>query len=278
MARTVVVVGANGGASMGRRLVGELLRIHRGRLGLTQKEAGELLLVSESLFGAYERAERIPAIEFLKDADKGLDARGALIACVEMMEEEKYPPTFVSWVRLERAALVISGYETMLIPGLLQTEEYVRALYGVRVPAYTRDEIEQHVEARLERQAVLTRNPPPLVAMVVEESVLERPIGGAEVLKEQLWHLLDCMRTMNHLTLQVMPTQRHAHAGLRGPMQLMSTEEGRNLVYTEGHGGSTLISKPERVNELMHLFGILRAQALTPWESGELIERKAGQL
>lgn len=261
-----------------RRLVGGLIRIHRTRAGLTQKDAAERLLVSESLLGAYERAERIPTLDFLRDADQVFDAGGALTACIELMEEEKYPPKFLDWVRLERLARVISAYEALLIPGLLQTEAYARALYGVRVPAYTEQEIEQHVQARLERQAVLTRNPPPRIGFVVEESALERPIGGAEVLKEQLWHLLDCMRTMSHLTLQVMPMRRHTHAGLRGAMQLMGTAEGRNLVYTEGHAGGTLISKPERVNELMDLFGILRAQALTPWESAELIEKKAGQL
>lgn len=263
---------------MGRRLVGELLRIQRGRLGLTQKEAGELLLVSESSYGAYERAERIPPIQFLKDADRGLDARGALVACVEMMEEEKYPPKFVDWVRLERLSRVIGAYETMLVPGLLQTPAYAKALYEVRVPAYTDEEIERHVEARLERQAVLTRNPPPRVGLVVEESVLERPIGGGEVFKGQLGHLLECVRTMNHLTLQVMPTRRHTHAGLNGPMQLMGTEEGRSLVYVDGQGTTTLISQPLQVNDLFDLFGVLRAQALNPWESVELIERKMEQL
>lgn len=249
-----------------------------GGLELTQKEAGELVHASESLFGAYERAERIPPIEFLKGADEKLDARGALIACVEMMEEEKYPPKFVDWVRLERLAQIISGYEVMVIPGLFQTETYTRALYESRVPAFTEEEIEKHVQGRLERQAVLTRNPPPRLSFLVEESALERKFGGPEVLKEQLRHLLERMRTMNHLTVQVMPTERHTHAGLQGPMQLMSTEEGRNLVFVESQAGSTLISKPEQVNGLFDLFGMLRAQALTPWESAELIEGKAGQL
>ncbi|MCX4575731.1 helix-turn-helix transcriptional regulator [Streptomyces sp. NBC_01571] len=263
---------------MGRRLVGELLRIHRGRLGLTQKDAADLVHVSESCFGAYERAERIPTIDFLRDVDKALDARGALIACVEMMEEEKYPPAFVDWVRLERQARVISGYETMLIPGLLQTEAYVRALYEVRRPAYTEEEIEKHVEARLERQAVLAHNPPPYVSYVIEEAVLERPLGDQEVLREQLLHMLECNRTMKHLTIQVMPTVRRVHAGLVGPMQLMSTHEGRNLVYAEAQGGGRLIHKSEQVSDLFDLFGMLRAQAFNPEESAELIERKAGRL
>jgi transcriptional regulator with XRE-family HTH domain len=276
--RVVVVVGVNGEASVGRRLVGELLRIHRGRLGLTQKEAGELVHVAESTLGAYERLERIPTIEFLQEADEALDARGALLACVEIIEKEKYPPKFLDWVRMERSARVISAYETMLIPGLLQTESYTRALYESRVPAYAEEEIERHVEARLDRQSVLRRDPSPRLGFVVEESVLERPVGGNAVLKEQLEHLLKCMHSLNHLTLQVMPTRRHTHAGLNGPMQLMVTEEGQSLVYVDAQRSVTLISKLLQVTDLFDLFGILRAQALTPWESAGLIERKAGQL
>lgn len=258
--------------------MGELLRISRVRLGLTQKQAADVLLVAESTYGSYERCERIPTTDFLRDADPGLDARGALIACIEMMEEEKYPPKYANWVRLQRLAQIISGYEVMVIPGLFQTRSYTRALYESRVPAYTEEEIERHVDARLERQSVLTRNSPPRLSYVIEESALEKEFGGPAVLKEQLLQLLEYMRTLNHLTVQVMPNARHAHAGLQGPMQLMSTEEGRNLVFVESQAGSTLISKPEQVNGLFDLFGMLRAQALTPWESAELIERKAGQL
>lgn len=264
--------------SVARRLVGEWLRIQRGRLGLTQKEAAERSMVSESCFGAYERGERIPTTRFLEDGDRGLDARGALIACIDIMDEERYPPKFVDWVRMERKAQIVSGYEVMVIPGLFQTEAYTRALYESRVPAYAEEEIERHVQGRLERHGVLTRNPPPRLSFLIEEAALEREFGGPQVLRDQLEYLLDLMGKLNHLTVQVMPTKRHTHAGLQGPMQLMSTEEGRNLVFVESQAGSTLISKPEQVNGLFDLFGMLRAQALTPWESAELIERKAGQL
>lgn len=144
-------MGAEGEVSLVRKFVGDLLRIHRLRLGLTQREAAERVMVSESLFGAYERGERIPTTGFLEDADRGLDGRGAFLACIEMMEEEKYPPKYLNWVRLQRLARIISGYETLVIPGLLQTEAYTRALYVSRVPAYTEAEIERHVSARLER-------------------------------------------------------------------------------------------------------------------------------
>ncbi|MFI1471738.1 helix-turn-helix domain-containing protein [Streptomyces wuyuanensis] len=257
--------------------MGELVKLFRGLADMTQRDLAERLLMSESLLGAYERAERIPTTAFLVEADAALGAKGVLASCVPMMEEEKYSPKFLNWKRTEAEAASISAYETMLIPGLLQTPAYVRALYEVRVPMYEPEEIDRHVEARLERQDVLDRRPRPIVSYVIEESVLNRPIGGAAVLKEQLAHLLGSVRTRNHLTVQVMPTERAVHAGLMGSMQLLSTREGRNLGYTAGQGGDTLISKPEEANRLFDLFGALRAQALTPWESVELIERMAAR-
>ncbi|MFG2194507.1 Scr1 family TA system antitoxin-like transcriptional regulator [Streptomyces sp. NPDC048639] len=258
--------------------MGELIKNFRKRAALTQKELAERLLVSESLEGAYERAERIPSRDYLLRADQVLGAQGALASCVEMMEEEKYPPEFVDWVKLEADAVSIGAYESLLVPGLLQTPEYIRALYRVRVPVLEDEEIERLVDARLERQTVLSRKPLPILSFVVEQSVVERPIGGVEVLRKQLWHLFECMRNMHNVTLTVMPTRRHEHAGLRGPVALLSTAEGRNLAYAEGQGGGTLISKPEEVNLLFERYSTLRAQALTPWESVDLIERTASAL
>ncbi|WP_156726753.1 helix-turn-helix domain-containing protein [Streptomyces apocyni] len=264
--------------SPARQHVGDLIKNFRARAGLTRKDVSERLLISESLAGAYERGERIPTSDFLRDADVVMDARGALKSCIPLMEEEKYPPTFVGWVRLEKVAASISAYENMLFPGLLQTEDYIRALYEVRVPQLTEADIEKNVVARLERQAVLTRNPLPMIGYVIEESVLQRPIGGREVLRGQLLHVLECMRGMHHLMVQVMPTDRHVHAGLQGSMQLLSTPEGRNFAYVDRPGGGTLISKPQQVSQLNDRFGMMRAQALTPWGSAERIERMADQL
>ncbi|MET7339975.1 helix-turn-helix transcriptional regulator [Streptomyces sp. NPDC058369] len=254
------------------------MRIHRVRAGFTQKTAAEKLLISESLLGAVERAERIPSLDLLVAADELFGESGALKACCDLVDEEKYAPKFLDWAKLERTARVISAYETMLIPGLLQTEAYIYAVYRSRVPAYAEAEITRHVEARLERQAVLDRMPPPRIGFVIEESVLDRALGGPGVLKEQLLHVLDCIERYKHLTVQVMPTAQHTHAGLVGPMQLLSTAEGRSLLYVEAQGGDRLISKPEQAGDQFDLFGILRAQAHNPWKSVEIIETKVRQL
>ncbi|MFF7715595.1 Scr1 family TA system antitoxin-like transcriptional regulator [Streptomyces sp. NPDC007988] len=258
--------------------MGELVKLFRGLADMTQRDLAERLLMSESLLGAYERAERIPTTAFLVEADAALGAKGVLASCVAMMEEEKYSPKFLSWVRTVADAVSINAYETMVVPGMLQTPAYARALYEVRVPAYEPDEIDRYVEARLELQSVFDRKPKPTVSYVVEEGALLRPIGGDAILKEQLCHLLASVRNRKHLTVQVMPTHRPVHAGLHGPLQLLGTREGRYFGYAEGHGGDTLISRPEKVNRLIDLFGVLRAQALSPWESEDLIERTAAKL
>ncbi|MFH9473262.1 helix-turn-helix transcriptional regulator [Streptomyces anulatus] len=108
-----MAVGTSGELTHGRRLVGELIRIHRVRAGLTQKAAADQLLISESLMGAVERAERIPSRDLLADAERVFGAGGALAACGELVDEEKYPPKLLDWARLERLARVISAYETI---------------------------------------------------------------------------------------------------------------------------------------------------------------------
>ncbi|MFD5424327.1 Scr1 family TA system antitoxin-like transcriptional regulator [Streptomyces sp. NPDC127084] len=261
--------------SPARKHVGTLIKLFRTLAGMTQKELADRLVMSESLLGAYERAERIPTTEFLVEADRVLGAGGVLASCVEMMDEEKYSPKSLDWLRTTLEALSYSAYENMVIPGMLQTPAYARALYEVRVPAYEPEEMDRHVQGRLERQALLDRKPKPVLSYVIEESALQRPIGGRAVLREQLLHLLELVHIKSNLTVQVMPTEREAHAALLGAFQLMSLPEGKNLGHTSDYGGETLISKPEEVNRLIALFGTLRAQALNRWESVALIESMA---
>ncbi|SDM92740.1 Scr1 family TA system antitoxin-like transcriptional regulator [Streptomyces wuyuanensis] len=142
---------------------------------------------------------------------------------------------------------------------------------------YEPEEIDRHVEARLERQDVLDRRPKPIVAYVIEESVLHRPIGGGAVLKEQLAHLLGSVRTRDHLTVQVMPMEREVHAGLSGPMQLLSTRQGAESRVYGGARRSYVDLQAGRSQPAVRPLRGTAAQALTPWESVELIERMAAR-
>jgi hypothetical protein len=133
-------------------------------------------------------------------------------------------------------------YANHVIPGMLQTEAYARAIFSCHCPPLEDDEIENGVTARLERQSVLQRKPTPLVSFVLEEHTLTRPLGGPVALKEQLSHVLEVGQRRN-VEIQVMPHDRETHAGLNGPMILLETAERKRLAYVEGPGGGYFVER-----------------------------------
>jgi len=259
------------------RHFGGQVRILRERRGLTRDELGGLASCSGSLIGAIERGERIADPDFAVRLDTALEAEGLLGSAGPALRAERYPAFFRNYAVLEADCFRLNAYAPMLVPGLLQTEAYARATFSIRTPALDEEEIEHGVAARLARQVLLTRAPKPFLTFVIEEAVLRRPLGGRVVLKEQLVRLLACAR-MNHVTIQVMPTECEEHAGLDGYVTLMETSERRTLAYTEGQGGSTLISERDQVSLLVQRYGIIRAQAFTPRESARFIEQLVGAL
>lgn len=148
------------------------------------------------------------------------------------------------------------------VPGLLQTERRTRALYEMRTPLLNEDIIEQRVASRMDRQEILTYWPPPMVTAVIEETVLQRPLGGPEVHREQLEQLLKLGRLRN-VELQVMPTDRSEHAGMGGPFVLLTPKGKPQVGYIEAQSSSRLITDSEDVRILAARYGSIRAQALT---------------
>ncbi len=159
--------------------------------------------------------------------------------------------------------------------GLLQTEEYARALYRMRCPAFDEAGIERHVAARMARQHLLEAQHPPLLTFVQEEVTLRRPIGGTAVLRQQLSRLLDLAR-LRHVTIQVMPTACEEHAGMSGDFRVLKLRRGTTVGFAETHLASRYFSRPKDVQTLDMRYGMLRSQALPPRESLELIEQALG--
>ncbi|MDT0341621.1 helix-turn-helix domain-containing protein [Streptomyces litchfieldiae] len=256
---------------------GRQARMLREKQQLNRDDVGESCHCSGSMIGAVERGERIPDTALIHNLDKALDAKGLLSSVAEYMATEKYRAFFRDYAGLERTCHALNAYAPLLIPGLLQTEAYARATFRAGAPAMSEEEIEREIAARIERQELLKRDNKPYLGFIIEESVLQRPLGGKEVLKEQLLHLLECAR-LHFVTLQVMPTSREEHAGLNGYMTLVTSREHRQFVYLEYPGGSELVSDKKRVAHYQERYGILRAQALSPSESARFIEKLAGEL
>jgi transcriptional regulator with XRE-family HTH domain len=258
------------------KTVGRQIKAWRESGALTQAELGAAIGYGEEMVSAVERGVRVPRPEFLDNADRVLGAGGKLAAMKADVAEARYPKKVRDLARLEAEAVELGAYGNTVIHGLLQTEEYARANFCQRRPAYDEDELERLVAARMARQEILVRRPFPLLTFVQEEVVLRRPVGGRLVLQRQLEHLLE-LGKLRHVELQVMSTAAEEHAGLGGSLQVLKLKEGKTVGHNEVQLTSRLISDPREVQILEMRYGMIRAQALTPRESLAFIEKVLGE-
>jgi hypothetical protein len=177
---------------------------------------------------------------------------------------------------LETTAVALHVYATKAVPGLLQTEEYARAVFAMWRPLLDEETVGQRVAARLARQEIFSRTPLPTISFVIEEFVLRRPLGGQAVMRGQLEQVLLHGHRRN-VEIQVMPIAREEHAGLEGPFTLIESREGQRIAYVEAYKDSRLYTDRRSVREIEEQYGILRAQALTPRESLALVEKLLGE-
>ncbi|MDT3397299.1 helix-turn-helix transcriptional regulator [Streptomyces sp. B1866] len=257
-----------------RRRMGDLLRHYRKQAKMTQAELGERLRYSESQVRMVELGNRVPKGDFMAQADAVLGAEGALIQAEREARRNKLPVWFGEYAAEEEKARSIHWYEQTLIPGLLQNEEYARAVFRCHVPALEDEDVEEKVAIRLARHAIFGRQPKPMLSFVIEESGIRRPIGGPDVLKGALHHLRE-MAGLRHVQIQIMPQDSQTHACLNGPFILLETEDHRNTAYIEVHTSGLFLDDPAVVSDMNLRYGMLRAQALSPEDSVKLIEQVA---
>ncbi|MFF9400180.1 helix-turn-helix domain-containing protein [Streptomyces sp. NPDC014744] len=267
--------GAEQGATGILQVFGRQLKRFREWAGLERPEFGSMTGYSASTIAAFEQGRRIPPGKFIDQADELLGARGILMEMKEEVARAQYPAFFRGAAKLEKEAVELHVYATKAIPGLLQTEDYARAVCAMWRPLLSEETAEQRVMARLARQAIFARTPMPTISFVIEESLLRRPFGGRAVMRGQLEQILLCGQRRN-VEIQVMPTEVEEHAGLEGPFTLIETRDGRRIAYVEGYKDSRLYTERKPVRELEEQYGILRAQALTPRETLALIEKLLG--
>ncbi|MFE7384073.1 helix-turn-helix domain-containing protein [Streptomyces zhihengii] len=256
--------------------VGRQVRLWREAAGLRAAELGAAIGYGENQVYKVEVGKRIPKPEFLDRADEVLGAGGKLAAMKKDVAEARYPKKVRDLAKLEADAVEMGAYVNTGIQGLLQTEEYARALFEQRQPAFTPERVEQLVAARMARQQVFERRPAPLLTFVQEEATLRRPVGGRMVLRRQLEHLLE-MGDLGWVAIQVMPTETGEHAGLAGSLRVLKLRDGTAVGHDEVQLTSRLVSDPKEVQILEMRYGMIRAQALTPRQSLAFIEKLRGE-
>ncbi|MDX3645672.1 helix-turn-helix transcriptional regulator [Streptomyces sp. MB09-02B] len=259
------------------RTVGRIVKTCRERQGLTQAELGTAIGYSEEQVSSVERGRRAPSPTFLEAADQVLDAGGLIVALRKDVQEARYPKKVRDLAKLEAEAVEICAYDNSVVNGLLQTEEYLRAVFGSRRPAFSEEEVEQLVAARLARQKIIDGTQiHPSFSFVHDEAALRRRVGGKMVLRQQLERLLE-IGQMRNVEIQVLPLDREDNAGLGGPFHLLRLREGTTVGHNEVQRTSRLISEPSEIQILELRYGVIRAQALPPRESLAFIEKVLGE-
>ncbi|URN17270.1 MULTISPECIES: helix-turn-helix domain-containing protein [Streptomyces] len=259
------------------RVFGRQLKRFRLRAGLERPEFGAVTGYSVSTIAAYEQGRRVPPPRFIDQADEVLDAGGVLQEMKEEVARAQYPAFFRDAARLEGEAVELWVYATQAVPGLLQTEEYMRAVFGMWRPPLDEETVEQRVAARLARQQIFERRPAPLLSFVIDEAVVRRPLGGWPVMRSQLERLL-LVGALRNVEIQVMPLDCEDNAGVDGPFTLLNRAGGDQVAYLEAQGRSTMVSDRREVQGIASRYGIIRAQALTPCESLDFVEKLLGKV
>ncbi|MCD7437120.1 helix-turn-helix transcriptional regulator [Streptomyces lincolnensis] len=259
------------------KMVGALLALFREAAGYTQRSLGERFVVGEQQIASIEQGRRPLKPDLAEQLDELLDTKGALATALSRMPEVDLVPLWAEeYLDREREAIAISWYESLLVPGLLQTEAYARAVFNNKVPVYDDDTVEQLVAARIERREILHRKVPPMMSFVIWEAALRDQLGGREVYVEQVMHLRE-YADLPGLALQILPLGRTSHAGLSGPFILLETPDHQRLGYSESQRGSQLIADQDEVAILNQKYAMLRTQALNAEDTRALLDRLLGE-
>jgi transcriptional regulator with XRE-family HTH domain len=258
---------------------GAALKVFRERALLTQEQLAERLTYSLASVASIEQGRRMPTAHFVERAEDALEAFGVLRAIARHVGRQPgLASWFRAWAQLEATAVSLCTYECRVVPGLLQTEAYARAVMLNVPPPPAEEELEERIAARSERQKLLTTRKPPIAfSFIVDESVLRLHTGGDDVTREQLDHLVACGELWN-VELQIMPLRQPYHAGMDGQMQLLETADHKWLGYVEGQQTGQLISSPKDVSLMQMRYAKLRSQAQSPADSADLLKRMRGAL
>ncbi|MEW2619484.1 helix-turn-helix transcriptional regulator [Streptomyces sp. NPDC048106] len=259
------------------KMLGRQLAVARRAAGLSQPALAAALSVNDETIASIEQGRRPLKLDIAERCDELLETRGTLAAGVTNLPEiDQFPLWAEEYMDQEKVAIALSWYDALVVPGLLQTEAYARALLSGRIPAYTADELESKIEGRMKRREILRRTDPPTLSFIVWEPALRWPTGGNETHLEQMQFLRECSELPN-VSLQILPLDRPHHAGDAGPFTLLETPDHQHLAYTESQRGSQWVSDPGEVSILARKYAMLRTQALTVEDSRRLLDRLLGE-
>ncbi|MFJ3721090.1 helix-turn-helix transcriptional regulator [Streptomyces sp. NPDC090045] len=243
----------------------ELRRLREGA-GLKQSQLGDIIYCTGSLIGMVENGRRVPTRDFSERVDAALGTDGHFSRLVGLVLRSVLPTWFQAYAEMEARAAFISAYQSQVVYGLLQTEAYARAVLATGLP----ERLDELVAARMERHRILHQERSPMVWVVLDEGVLHRPIGGRQVMRAQLAHLLS-FHENRWVQIQVLPCAAGEHAGLIGSFNGLRFANDPDIVYTEDLISGHMTANPDTVREAALRYAHLQAAALSVEDSAVLI-------
>jgi transcriptional regulator with XRE-family HTH domain len=275
-----------GGPTVQRMLVGAKLRRLRTDLGLTREQAADHIRASawkihrlENGQVSFKERDLLDLLDLYEVADPQ-EIADTLALAREANHPgwwqhygDVLPAWFRAYVDLESAASLIRTYEGQYIPGLLQTDDYIRAVVQAAHLTDTSDEVGRRVRLRMARQLLLTRDQPPRLWAVIDEAALRRPVGGPEVMRGQLERLIEATKLAT-VTLQLLPFAAGAHPAMAGAFSVLrfGDQELPDVVYLEHLTGASYLDKRDEVERYLDIMELLCLQAEPPARTVELLQ------
>ncbi|MGW4637809.1 helix-turn-helix domain-containing protein [Sphaerisporangium sp. NPDC004334] len=252
----------------------ELARCRRGK-GLSQARLAERLGCSPSLIGHIETGNRKPQLDFAEGCDRAFglsESKRFARLFRRIIESASGPEWFLRWQEeIEPQAVALRTWDPLLIPGLLQTEAYARAVFRGHL-ATPEQQVEEQVQTRMQRSLILDRDDPPIVWVLIDEWVLRRPVGGPETMREQASHLA-AVASFRHVTVQLVPHDTPCTDGLMSGFAIAELADAPTTVSIESAGTGEVSAEPKVVSVILGRYDTIRAQAYRPGESLEMIKK-----
>jgi DNA-binding XRE family transcriptional regulator len=262
-----------------RAVFGAMLRFYRQQAGLSQDVLGAKAHMSGKTISAYESSWRVPTRPAAVDIDAlpEMQTNGALTELWDRLKDgmtyQAYPSWVQDWAAKETEAATLRWFEPLVVPGLLQTEDYARAICQTRFGVGS-EEIEERVAARLKRQEVLMRDKPPALWVILDEWVLRRPVGSRHVMLEQVGRLAEAARQPS-IAIEIIPVSVGAHEGLAGAFTLADFEDAPSVGYREAAGRGQYMEDRDELASLELTWATLRGDTLPRKASLAVLEEAA---
>ncbi|WP_405618085.1 helix-turn-helix domain-containing protein [Streptomyces sp. NBC_00076] len=266
--------GASQQAQQNWRYCGGQIKLWREEAGVARQALADEAGYDYEYVKSMECGRRRPTLRLLQVADQMCGARGKLAAGHEFLKPEPFPARSQEYMGIEAEAIAVHDYSLGLVPGLLQTKEYAHGLISESCPPLDDETVEERVGARLARQEALTRRTKTVYGFVIYEAALRTEVGGRDVMRRQLLHLL-AVGALRNVSVQVLPFGKCGGLALNGSFILLETVEHDRFAYVEGPETSVLHADADKVSVLAQVHGMIRMDALGVEESAAFIRKVA---